>query len=256
MKLGLTLNSLGLDVREAVNRASRTGLEAVDVDTTRGEITPALSQSGRRDFLRYVRSLGLQISALGGDFERGFSDEGVVEQLFDMTERLIGLAADLKVRVITTRIGRLPLDEKDREWGRLRDVLHEIGKRAENYDIYLATYLGESPPADIRKMLDSLDTQGIKVCYDPSILIPRGLDAVQGVYELRGHIVHAYARDIHGGGRGYAEAVPGEGIVPFKEYVLALCEIGYDGYHIIKREAGEGRIEDIIKAREFLEGIF
>ncbi|MFQ5957490.1 MAG: sugar phosphate isomerase/epimerase family protein, partial [Candidatus Brocadiales bacterium] len=198
-------------------------------------------------------SLGMEVSALGGDFGRGFSDEDVAEQLFERTEQLIGLAIDLKARVITTRIGRVPADEKDREWARLQDVLNEIGTRAERYEIYLAAHVGESTPADLKKFLDSLKTQGIKACCDPSALIPLGLDPVKGVYELGNHIVHAYARDILKGERGYAETVPGEGIVPFKDYVLALCEIGYDGYFIIKREAGEGRIEDVIRAKEFLE---
>ncbi|MFQ5861854.1 MAG: sugar phosphate isomerase/epimerase family protein [Candidatus Brocadiales bacterium] len=242
-------------MREAISRASRTGLGAIDVDATRGEITPALLHTGRRDFLHHVRSLGMEVSALGGDFGRNFSDEDAVEVLFERTERLIGLAIDMKVRIITTRIGRVPTDEKDRKWARLQDVLNEIGARAERYEIYLATHAGESAPADLKKFLDSLDTQGVKVCYDPSVLMPRGLDPVKGVHELGNYIVHTYARDILKGERGYAEVVPGEGIVPFKDYVLALCEVGYDGYHIIKREAGEGRIDDIIKAKEFLERI-
>lgn len=255
MKLGLTLNSLRFDLREAVRRASGIGIGAIDVDATHGEITPALSYSGRRDFLHYARSCGLEISALGGDFGKSFSDEDAVEQIFDGTERLIGLAIDLKVRVITTRMGLLPTDEKDRKWSMLHDVLNEIGRRAERYEIHLASHVGESTTADLKKMLNSLNTEGIKVCYDPSVLIPMGLDPVKGVYELSDHIVHTYARDIMKGEKGYAETVPGEGIVPFKDYVLALYEIGYKGRQIIKREAGSGGIEDIMKAKEFLDKI-
>ncbi len=255
MKLGLTLNSLKLDVKEAISCASRTGVKTIDIDGTRGEITSAMSHSGRRDLTRYVHSYGLEASAIGGDFGSTFSDENTLERLFESTERLIGLAADLRVSVITTRIGKVPSDEKDRKWAVLHDVLEEIGKCAERYEICLATHLGESPPSDVKKMLDSLETRGIKICYDASILIPGGLDAVQSVYELGGHIAHAYARDVLRGERGYAETVPGEGIVPFKDYLLALLEIGYQGSCVIKREAGEGTIEDIIRARGFLEGI-
>lgn len=242
-------------MREAVRRASGTGLGAIDIDATRGEITPNLSYTGRRDFLHYVRSLGMEVSALGGDFGRDFSDADVMEVLFEKTQEIIGLAIDLKVRVITTKIGRVPAEDKDRTWGLLQDVSNEIGTRAERYEIHLATHVGESAPADLKRFLDSLKTQGIKACYDPSILIPRGLDPVNGVHELGKHIVHVYARDIQKAERGYAEAVPGEGIVPFKDYIFALCEIGYNGYHIIKRESGEGNVEDIVRAKAFLEKI-
>ncbi len=54
---------------------------------------------------------------------------------------------------------------------------------------------------------------------------------------------------------GYAETVPGEGIVLFRDYVLALCKIGCAGHLVVKREAGDRGIEDAIKAREFLEKI-
>ncbi len=255
MKLGLTLNSLRLDVKDAIGHASKTGVKTIDVDATRGEVTAAMSSSGRRDFTRYVNSFGLEVAVLGGDFGRTFSDDNAVERLFELTERLIGLAADLKVRVITTRIGRVPADENGREWAALHDVLEEIGKHAERYEISLATHLGESRPTDAKRMLDSLGTRGIKVCYDASVLIPSGLDAVQSVYELSDHIAHAYARDVLRGEGGYVETVPGDGIVPFKDYLLALLEIGYQGSCAIKREAGEGTIEDLIRARKFLEGV-
>ncbi|MEE9201481.1 MAG: TIM barrel protein, partial [Candidatus Brocadiales bacterium] len=168
-------------------------------------------------------------------------------------EKLIGLALDLRVRIITIGIGRVPEDETGRAHGRLREVLNEIGRRAENYDIHLASHVGASSPVDIKKMLDSLDTQGVGACYDPSVLIPMGLDAVEGVRELGSCIVHAYARDILKGERGYVETIPGQGIVPFRDYMLALLEAGYDGHLIIRREAGEGSVKDVIKAREFLE---
>ncbi len=253
MKLGVSLNSLGLGVKEAIGCAAKSGLRTIDVDATCGEITSDLSYSGRRDFLRYVGSYGLGVSALGGDFGRPFSDEDVVEQLFDKTTGLIELATGLKVKVVTVRIGRVPVDEKDRVWAMLREVLNELGRRAERYEIHLASHVGESSPADMKKMLDSLGTQGVRACYDPSILIPMGLDAVEGVRELGSCIVHAYARDILKGERGYVETIPGQGIVPFRDYVLALLEAGYDGHFIIRREAGEGSVEDVIKAREFLE---
>ncbi|MDI6761166.1 MAG: hypothetical protein QMD05_10115, partial [Candidatus Brocadiaceae bacterium] len=95
--------------------------------------------------------------------------------------------------------------------------------------------------------------QGIRVAYDPSILVARGLDPVKGVKDLKGLIAHAYARDVTGGAGGFSETLPGEGAVPFKEYLMALYETGYTGYHVIKREARGSRIEDVSRAKEFLE---
>ena len=88
MKLGLTLNSLKLDMKEAIGHASKTGVKTIDVDATRGEVTGAMSSSGRRDFAKYVNSFGLEVAALGGDFGRTFSDENAVA-LYGNTQALI-----------------------------------------------------------------------------------------------------------------------------------------------------------------------
>ncbi|HHT9153558.1 MAG TPA: sugar phosphate isomerase/epimerase family protein, partial [Candidatus Hypogeohydataceae bacterium YC40] len=122
-----------------------------------------------------------------------------------------------------------------------------------NFERVLATHIGEPSIEELKKFILGLKTQGIKVAYDPSVMITRGFDPVKGVKDLKGLIAHAYARDVTKGAKGFLETVPGDGAVPFKEYITALCEIGYTGYYIIKREAAGGRIEDISIAKEFLE---
>lgn len=252
MKLGLTLGSLRLTVRDAISRASTVGLAAFDVDATSGEVTPDLSHTGRRDFRRYAHSCGMEIIGLGGDFGQDLSREGT-DKLFEKTKRLIDLATDLRASVVTTRIGRIPVEEKGKEWERIKEVMDELGAYAERYERLLATYIGETEPARLKGFLMSLKTEAVRVCYEPSLLILRGLDPVETVHELGNYIVHAHARDVQKGEKGYIETIPGEGVVPFRDYILALYEVSYQGYHMIKREGGDGRIEDIIKAKEFME---
>lgn len=255
MKLGLTLGSLRLGVREAIKRASKVGLKSFDVDATRGDITPRLSHTGRRDLLHYARSCGMEISALGGDFGKDLAREEITERLLEKIKEVIDLAADLRTPVVTIRIGRVPPEKGGREWLRAQETLNELGSYAEAHERCLASYTGEVAPTEVKTFLSGLKTQGVKVCYDPSLLVPRGIDPVRTVYELGGYIAHAYARDVQRAEKGFLEAVPGDGVVPFKDCILALCETGYRGFYVIKREAGEGRIEDIIKAKEFLEKI-
>ncbi len=250
MKLGVTLASLHLDIRDAIARASTLGLKGLEIEATRGEITYELSHTGRRDLLHHSKSCGMEIAALSGYF--GPEEEGL-EQLFEKIKKLIGLAVDLRAPVVTTLIGKIPVDARNRERNRLQEILHELGMRAENVERVLAIHIGETGLEELKKFILELNTPGIRIAYDPSVMVTRGLDPVKGVKELRGLIAHAYARDISRGIRGFSEAVPGEGAVPFREYILALCETGYAGYHIIKREAREGRIEDISRAKEFLE---
>lgn len=253
MKLGVTLASLHLGIRDSIARVSAIGLKGFEVEATKGEVTYELSHTGRRDLLHYSNSYGLEISALSGCFEPGFGQEEEPEQLFEKTKKLIDLAVDLRVPVVTTMIGKIPPAVGSREWNRLWEILNELGKYAENVERALATHIGESGPEELKKFILGLKTEGVKVAYDPAVMVTRGLDPVSGVKDLKGLIAHTYSRDVTRGAKGFSETVPGEGAVPFREYVMALCEIGYTGYNIIKREAVGGRIEDITRAKGFLE---
>jgi sugar phosphate isomerase/epimerase len=253
MKLGVTLASLRLGIRDAIARTSSIGLKGFEIEATTGEVTYELSRTGRRDFLHYFKSYRLEISALSGCFGRELSQGEGLEQLIDRTKKLIDLAVDLQSPVVTTMVGKVPTTPDNREWNRLWESLNELGKYAENFERVLATHIGESNPDELKKFLAGLKTQGIKVAYDPSAMLIRGLDPVSGVRDLKGLVAHAYARDITKGAKGFSETVPGEGAVPFKDYLMALYETGYVGYTIIKREAPGGQIEDIIRAKGFLE---
>ncbi|MFN3467776.1 MAG: sugar phosphate isomerase/epimerase family protein, partial [Candidatus Brocadiales bacterium] len=239
----------------AIARASAIGLKGLEVEATRGEITCELSSTGRRDFLHYSKSCRMEISALSGYFGQDFSQARGLEQLLEKTKRLIDLAVDLRAPVVTTMIGRIPTAPGGKEWDLIREGLNELGRYAENFERVLATHIGEARPEELSKFIAGLNTQGIKVAYDPSLMVIRGLDPVKGIKDLKGLIAHVYARDVSRGAGGFSETVPGEGAVPFKECFIAFCETGYTGYHIIKREAGGGRIEDVSRAKEFLEGL-
>jgi len=85
-------------------------------------------------------------------------------------------------------------------------------------------------------------------------MVMRGFDPVEGMYALRGLIVHTHAKDGIGPGPKRGEVPLGEGEVPWPAYLRGLREIGYDGYLTIEREGGRrpgGRYRD---SGEVLEG--
>jgi sugar phosphate isomerase/epimerase len=74
MKLGIRLESLGLPLRKALAEASRLGAAGVQVDAV-AELSPEqLSQTGRREFRNLLRSLDLELAALGCPLRRGLDN--------------------------------------------------------------------------------------------------------------------------------------------------------------------------------------
>ena len=123
------------------------------------------------------------------------------------------------------------------------------------------------------------DTKGgVGVNLDPAnFTMVTGQDAKEAVYILRDYIVHTHAKDgvmldpeqdptevYHAFATGGVEALNacsgfeerplGSGEVDWDGYLLALKDIGYDGFLTIERECGSDPAGDIACAAEFLKG--
>jgi len=255
-KIGLVLEALGLDVRQGLRAAAGLGFQGVQIDATSRALAPeALTQSGRRDLRAMLRSHNLQISALGGNLGRGgFAAPAFVDEAVGRTRRIIELAADLDVGVVTTFIGQVPEDRDAATATLMAEALNEAGRHAENYGRFLATETGAEPPARLAEFLGSLDTEGIRVNYDPGNLAMAGFDPAGGVFDLKGRIVHTHAKDGRRHPDGSRQETPlGEGDVDWLAYIAALDSVGYDGFLTIEGDLGADPIEAARRGKAFLE---
>jgi sugar phosphate isomerase/epimerase len=278
LKIGVMIESFRLGVKEGIKKAAEIGADGFQLFATRGEMDPDnLSRTGRKDFLHFVRSLNLEVSALCGDlgghgFEIANDNEGKIEK----SKKIIDLACDLGTKVVTTHIGVLPDEETSPKWLAMKEACEELADYGDRVGASFAVETGPEKAEILKKFLAGLKSQGVKVNYDPANLVMvTGDDPVEGVYTLKDYIVHTHAKDgvrfkaiepkvVYGyfaeGGKGnlnlsdyFLEKPLGEGEVDFEAYLRALREIGYAGFFTIEREVGDNPIADIIKARKFLE---
>src|SRR5260221_12207013 len=71
MKIGICLESLGLPLKRALHEAARLGVAGVQMDAV-GDLAPErLGQTGRREFRTRLRSLNLELTAVGCPLRRG-----------------------------------------------------------------------------------------------------------------------------------------------------------------------------------------
>ncbi|MBI2950515.1 sugar phosphate isomerase/epimerase [bacterium] len=255
LKVGVMVESFRVGVREGVRMAKEVGADGIQVYTTRGEMAPEnLSTSGRQDFLRYVQSQGLAISALCGDYGKGgFVNPEGLEQRAENTKHVFDLARDLGVSYVTTHIGQVPEDRRSREWSALVEVIRDVAAYGARLGCCFATETGPESGAHLRDFLKQVNSDGARVNYDPANMVMRGFDPVQGARDLKGFIVHTHAKDGVRHEDGTRKEVPlGEGQVPWDDYIAALDEAGYDGFYTVEREVGENPAADIRKAVAFL----
>jgi len=257
MKIGVIPDSFRLPIKEGIRKAAELGLDGIQPYTTKGELGPRnLSRTGRDDLKQFVANLGLVISAVVGDFGRGFGRPDTVDETVALTKEVIDLAVDLGVGIVTTHIGTVPEDPGHIAWKTMAQALPDLGTYAINRGVVLATETGPEPASLLKRFLDELGNPGLKVNYDPANLVMLvGDDPVQGVFTLANYIVHTHAKDGIKLDSGYREVPLGEGSVDFPAYLRAMKEVGYAGFFTIEREVGEDPVRDIIHARDFLRRV-
>ena len=275
--IGVIINSCRTDIPTSVKKAAEVGAQGIQVYATSGEMAPEnLSKEKRREFLDLVKSNGLIISALCGDLGGGgFTHPEKNPEKIEKSKRILDLAKELETNVVTTHIGVVPEDKNHDRYKIMQEACHELAEYADSIDAHFAIETGPETSATLKGFLDSLESTGVGVNLDPANLVMvTGDDPVKAVHNLKKYIVHTHAKDgkqlfykdpeiIYGmkpdvivTGDSFIEVPLGEGSVPFKEYLEALCDIGYNGFLTIEREVGDNPEKDIRTAVKFLEGMF
>lgn len=273
-KIGVMIDSFRKNHRDAMKLASGMGADGIQVYATYGEMTPEnMTAEKICDYKKLLSDNGLVISALCGDFGKGFSHKELNPSLIDRSKRVMTLAKELGTDIVTTHIGVVPEDKTCDKYKTMQEACASLAEFADSIGSHFAIETGPEPAKRLREFLDSLGSTGVAVNLDPANLtMVTGDDAVEAVYTLRDYIVHTHAKDgrmlkyvdpliVYGEapegtprpeGRTYAELPLGEGDVDFPAYIRALDDIGYHGFLTIEREVGEDPAGDIGKAVIFL----
>jgi L-ribulose-5-phosphate 3-epimerase len=273
-KIGVIIDSFKLDVKSAVKKAKEIGAQGIQIYTTNGELSPEnMTAEKRKEFVDFVSSNGLEISALCGDLGgHGFCDPLENGLKIEKSKRILDLALDLNTKIVTTHIGVVPEDKSNTRYEIMQKACRELAEYGDSIGAYFAIETGPERAIVLREFLDSLSAKGVRVNLDPAnFVMVTGDDPAKAVYELKDYIVHTHAKDgvqhymvspeiVYGMmkpdeppiGPSFSEVKLGDGSVNFPEYLKALKSIGYSGYLTIEREVGDNPEMDIRMAVEFL----
>lgn len=258
MKIGVMLESFQTDLRVAVERAAKLGVQGIQAYASYGELAPEnMTGTKTAEWLDIVKSHGLVFSAICGDLGgHGFEDAEDNKDRVERSKRIIDLAKKLECDVVTTHIGTVPAEECAKKEV-MRAACRELALYADSIGAAFAVETGPETAVVLCDFLDSLGAGGVRVNFDPANLIMLvNDDPVNGVLTLQKYIVHTHAKDgiqLTANPVTFEEVPLGQGGVKWDAYLKMLDHIGYKGFLTIEREVGETPEADIKLAADFLK---
>ncbi len=274
--IGVLLDSFRTETAASLKLAKAVGATGIQVYATKGEMAPEnMDAQKRKEFAALVKDHGLTIAALCGDLGHGFGDAEKNPELIRRSKLILDLAKDLGTDVVTTHIGVVPKDPNHPRYKVMQEACTELARYADTMNAHFAVETGPEEAYVLKGFLDSLNSKGVAVNFDPAnFVMVTGDDPVKGVYTLKDYIVHTHAKDgrklinkdpevVYGiviedivqDDEAFIELPLGKGDVDFPNYLKALHEIGYKGFLTIEREVGENPEADIRTAVGFLNNL-
>ncbi len=279
LKIGVMVESFRLSTYDGIVKAAEVGAKGIQIYTRKETHPDQLSVQQRKNLLSYIRSFGLTVSALCGDFG-GFGLEKAEEnpEKIRQIKKAIDMAVDLETNIVTTHIGTIPVDEVDPVYRILFNACAELAKYAEKAGVTFAIETGPEASLTLKKFIEAINSKALGVNFDPANLrMVTGEDSVYAAENLKKYIVHVHAKDgiqlqkiapvkIYHFFAGenpdnididdYFKEVPlGKGQVDFPGFINVLRGSGYDGFFTIEREVGNNPFQDIKDAVTFLENL-
>lgn len=273
LKIAVMVHNLRMDIKEAMKFTADMGCTGVHLACSRGYGPNDLDAAGRRELVKYVKSLGLEISAIcawGGDVDLGVPEN--LQAHIEEGKRLLEYAADLECGIWQGHCGIMPHTREDPKWARFADSFGQICSHGEKVGARLAVETGPEPPKILLDMIEDVGSPALCVNYDPANLILwpaqymiadggtydkekafAEYQPMEGVKVLGKHIIHTHAKDAKVFPEGRREVPLGEGWIDWPKYVGYLREVGFNGYFAIEREVGDNPKADITKAIRYLQ---
>src|SRR5205823_9517277 len=128
--------------RRALQEAERLGVPGVQADAV-GDLSPQrLSDTGRREFLRLLRSHSLELTALNCPLRRGLDTAENLQPRIEHVQQVLALSYELGPRRVLVEAGRIPQADDDPRLPFLTEALLALGHYGDRVGCVLAVVSG------------------------------------------------------------------------------------------------------------------
>ena len=169
------------------------------------------------------------------------------------------LAAELGIGLVTFHAGFIPPDPADPERAKLLDRLRTVADVFADAGVRLGLETGQETAETLLAALRDLDHPQVGVNFDPANMILYDMgEPVAALRLLAPHVVQLHIKDAvrtTQPGTWGTEVPVGEGQVDFAALLAVLREAGRSCDLLIERESGSQRIEEMRRAKKYIENL-
>ena len=253
--LAVRLECMEVPIKDAIPLAASLGFRAIRFDAL-GELSPEqLSMTGRRHLRSMLQMHGLSVAAVGCPTRRGLDNPQRLDIRIEKLCRSLSFAHEMGASCVVHHLGNIPKDRTTPEGQLFCEVVRKVAAEGDRVGARLAITTGLDQPSDLAAFLAEMKLHGLAVNYDPANLLHRGANIYDGVFELHNDIVLTHLKDAvrtSASLSGVMETTIGEGDIDWPRLLGCFQQIGYHGWHIVDRESGDKRLEEIRKAAAYL----
>jgi sugar phosphate isomerase/epimerase len=256
------------DPQDLLDKLEATGIRrlqlALDPLRERPESWGSCSELLARSGIRVVSGM---FGCLGEDYSTldsiritgGIAPDGTWEQNWRNIQATAKLARQMGLKLVTFHAGFLPHEPEDPSFQKMLARLGQVADAFGETGITLGLETGQEVAPVLAGLLQQLNRKNVRVNFDPAnmLLYNKG-NPIEALRTVGAWICQVHIKDAlrtRTPGTWGEEVVVGTGEVDWRSFVSTLGQINFRGNFVIEREAGNQRVTDIRRAREFLSRV-
>ncbi len=256
LRFAVATSRFGRPLRDIPRLAADTGAAGVQFDA-RTELRPDdLSETGRRQLLHALAERELSVASLRLPLRRPLYDLEHLDARIAALKQAMQFAWDLKARIVTCQIGRIPADSATSEHQRLQEVLEDLASYGNHVGITLSITPAGDSAEELRTLLGGITTGPLGIDFDPAACVLSRQHPGNTLRDLHSLVTHITIRDALGMREGGGREVPvGRGEVDWDLQVAQYDEMNYKGWLSVLRHEGDDPAGDAARAITYLTNV-
>jgi sugar phosphate isomerase/epimerase len=255
LPLAIATRCLNQPLKSALVLAAQFGAGGVQLDCRNELKADELSATGRRELLHRIEEMRLSIASLDFPLRRGLLDPDRLDARVVALKQAMEFASQLRCRVVTVRLGRLPDGEAGKSDLPLT-VLNDLAGLGNHVGVTLALGPGGESPAPWLELLRQVSAGPIGINFDPASVVSAERSAVEVISEWGKLVNHIMVRDATRDGGGDSTEVPvGRGDVAWQEVLAVAYDLDYRGWFCVDRTQGNDEAGDAGRAIQYIRSL-